>query len=370
MKHLPLLSAIVALTATSTMSAATINGYSQTNLVSNIPGLAARTDPKLVNPWGIAESASSPFWISDNGAGSATLYNGTGTPQALVVALPGVGGNPSAPSGQVFNSTTSFNSDLFIFASEDGAITGWRGGLGTTAELLSSSGSGAVFKGLAISTTVQGTYLYSADFHNNTISVLPGTGAPGLVGTFTDPNLPAGFAPFNIQNLNGQLYVTYAKQDATRHDDVPGQGNGFVDVYDLDGNFVKRLISGGPLDSPLGLAIAPASFGAAGGDLLVGNFGDGSINAFNLNGTFVGNLATVNGTSLLNDGLWGLTFGNGGNGGSTSVLYLTAGLNSESDGLFAQIDAFPQTAAAPEPATFGFIALGVGLVAWKRREMS
>jgi uncharacterized protein (TIGR03118 family) len=363
MKHLPVVSAMLALAAASVSSASSIDGYSQTNLVSDIPGLAAHTDPNLVNPWGIAENTTSPFWISDNGSGLATLYNGTGASQALVVTIPG--GNPSAPTGQVFNNTANFNGDLFLFSTEDGHIAGWRGALGTTAELLSGPTSGAVLKGLAIGTTAQGTYLYSADFHNNTIYVQPGTGAPALAGTFTDPNLPAGFAPFNVQNLNGQLYVTYAKQDATGHDDVPGAGNGFVDVYDLNGNFIKRLISGGPLNSPWGLAIAPAGFGAAGGSLLVGNFGDGTINAFDLNGNFIGNLATVNGTPLVNDGLWGLTFGNGGNGGSKSTLYLTAGLNDEADGLFAQIDAAPQT-ATPEPVAFGFAVVGIGFLLWRR----
>jgi uncharacterized protein (TIGR03118 family) len=365
-KQVSLLAAIVAFTACP-LSADTVNGYSQTNLVSDIPGLAAQTDPSLVNPWGIAKSGSSPFWISDNGAGVTTLYNTAGTQQALVVTIPGVGGNPSTPTGQVFNSSTNFNSDLFIFATEDGTIAGWRGGLGTSAETLFSSAANATFKGLAIGATTQGTYLYAADFHNNTITVVPGTGAPALVGNFTDPNLPAGFAPFNVQNLNGQLYVTYAKQDATGHDDVPGAGNGFVDVYGLNGIFIKRLISGGPLDSPWGLAIAPASFGAAGGGLLVGNFGDGTINVFGSNGAFLGSLADAGGTPLINDGLWGLTFGNGGNGGNTNTLYLTAGLNDEADGLFAQIDTGLTTTATPEPATFCLLAVAVGLLAWKRR---
>jgi uncharacterized protein (TIGR03118 family) len=360
-KHFLLFTAFAATVSLSSSSAGTISGYSQTNLVSDIPGLAAQTDPNLINPWGIAESGTSPFWVSDNGSGRATLYSTTGTPQSLIVTIPGVGADTGAPTGQVFNGTTNFNSDLFIFAAEDGNISGWRGALGTTAETLSSSSSGAVFKGLAIATIAQGTYLYAADFHNNQITVIPGTGAPALTGNFTDPNPMPGFAPFNIQNLNGQLYVTYAKQDAARHDDVPGAGNGFIDVYDLTGHFVQRLVTGGPLDSPWGLAIAPAGFGGAAGDLLVGNFGDGSIDAFNLNGTFVGTLGTTSATPLINDGLWGLTFGNGGSGGNTHTLYLTAGLNDEADGLFAQIN------AVPEPGTLSLLAIGAGIVAWKRR---
>ena len=351
------LSLLTALAATVSLSAATIGGYSQTNLVSNIPGLAAQTDPNLINPWGISESGSSPFWVSDNGTGLATLYSTFGAPQSLVVTIPGVGGNTSTPTGQVFNGTANFNSDLFIFASEDGNISGWRGALGTTAQTLFSSSDGAVFTGLAIATISQGTYLYAADFHNNQITVIPGTGAPALTGDFTDPNLPTGFAPFNIQNLNGQLYVTYAPQG-------PGPGNGFVDVYDLNGNLLKRLISGGPLDSPWGLAIAPAGFGGAAGDLLVGNFGDGSINAFSLSGTFVGTLGTVPNTPLINDRLWALAFGNGGNGGDPNTLYLTAGLNNEADGLFAQIN------AVPEPATLSLFAVAAGVLAWKRRRAS
>jgi uncharacterized protein (TIGR03118 family) len=342
-----------------------INGFTQTNLVSDIPGLAAVTDPNLVNPWGIASSASSPFWISDNGSGKTTLYNTAGTPQALVVTIPGVGGNPGTPTGALFNNTTNFNSDVFIFSTEGGTIAGWKGAFGTTAEtLFDSTSTSAVFKGLATGTTAQGQYLYVADFHNNQIAVFPGTGAPALAGTFTDPGLPAGYAPFNIQNLDDELFVTYAQQDAAKHDDVSGAGHGIVDVYDLNGNFVKRLITQGDLNSPWGLAIAPGTFGAAAGDLLVGNFGDGTINAYNVTtGVFAGTLANA-GTSLVNDGLWGLKFGNGGNGGSTGSLYLTAGLNGEQDGLFARIDA----AAVPEPSTMPLLACGLLLVTMLARK--
>jgi uncharacterized protein (TIGR03118 family) len=279
MKSPLLLLSTVAILFAANARAATINGFAQVNLVSDIPGLAAKTDPNLINPWGVASSATSPFWVSDNGKGVATLYNSSGTPQALVVTIPGLGGNASAPTGQIFNSTANFNGDLFIFSTEDGTIAGWRGALGTTAELLANnSGANAVYKGLAIGSTAQGTYLYAADFHSGKITVVPGGGAPVLAGTFLDPGLPSGFAPFNVQNIGGQLYVTYAKQDAAGHDDVAGAGNGFVDVFDTSGNFVKRLISNGPLNSPWGITVAPASFGQAAGDLLVGNFGDGLIN--------------------------------------------------------------------------------------------
>jgi uncharacterized protein (TIGR03118 family) len=341
---------------------ATIDGFAQTNLVSNIPGLASTTDANLVNPWGIAASGSSPFWISDNGSGLATLYNTAGTPQPLVVTVPGVGGNPGTPTGQIFNSTTNFNSDLFIFASEDGTVSGWRASLGSTAEtLLNSTAMGAVYKGLAIGSTAQGTYLYLADFHNNQITVVPGTGAPALSGSFNDPNLPAGYAPFNVENLNGQLFVTYAKQDVAGHDDVPGAGNGFVDVYDLNGNFVSRFVSGGALNSPWGLAMAPVGFGSLGGDVLVGNFGDGLINVFTPGGTLLGSLADLGATPLSNDGLWGLQFGNGGSGGLANTLYVTAGLNDEADGLFAQIS------SVPEPSTVLLLGGGLAILAARRR---
>ena len=335
-----------------------IGDYGQTNLVSDIPGLAASTDPNLVNPWGIAASATSPFWVSDNGTGVATLYNSAGTPQSLVVTIPNPGGGASSPTGQVFNGSGQFNGDNFIFATENGTIAGWRGALGTTAEtLFDRSSNGAVYKGLALATTGQGSYLLAADFHNNKIDVFPSSGASSLAGNFVDPNLPAGYAPFNVQNIGGQLYVTYAKQDAAGRDDVAGAGNGFVSIFDLNGNFVKRLASNGSLDSPWGLALAPANWGAVGGDLLVGNFGDGQINAFGLDGAFVGTLAGSNGLPLVNEGLWALQFGNGGNGGSVNSLYVTAGLNGEADGLFARID------AVPEPGTFLLLAVSFAVFA-------
>jgi len=347
----------------SAASGAPITSYFQTNLVSDIPGLASHFDANLQNPWGISSSPTSPFWVSDNGKGMATLYNTSGTPQALAVTVPNPAGGISAPTGTVFNGTTAaFNGDLFLFGTENGTIAGWRSALGTTAEtLFNNSTADAVYKGLAIATVGGGTYLYAADFHNGTVSVFPSTGAPALAGSFKDPNLPAGYAPFNVQVLNGKLYVTYAFQAPGGEDDAPGAGRGFVSVFDLNGNFQQRLVSGGNLNSPWGVAIAPADWGLFGGDLLVGNFGDGTINAYTLGGTFVGTVSNAGGSAIVNDGLWSLKFGNGGNGGSVNSLYLTAGLNGEQNGLFAQID------PVPEPASVVLIAAGLSLLALKRR---
>jgi uncharacterized protein (TIGR03118 family) len=340
------------------------NNFTQINLVSDIPGVAKNTDPNLVNPWGVSFSSSSPFWVSDNGSGLATLYNGSGDILGLVVSIPPTGAG--APTGQIFNPTTNFNGDLFIFASEAGKITGWRGALGTTAETLYNSPDG-VYKGLAIGTTSAGTYLYATDFHNNQITVIPGTGAPALLGKFTDPNLPVGYAPFNIENINGLLYVTYAVRDSAGHDDVAGPGNGIVDVFDLQGNFQKRLITGGALNSPWGMAIAPKGFGGFGSDLLVGNFGDGTINVFNpLTGNLIATLDGTNGKPLINLGLWDLTFGNGGNGGSASDLYFTAGIPG--DGMVEDHSLFGSIAPTPEPATLSLMGCGLlGLLVFKRR---
>jgi uncharacterized protein (TIGR03118 family) len=343
-------------------------GYVQTNLVSNIPGKAANTDPNLQNPWGISFSpGGSPFWVSDNHAGVSTLYNGAGVPQGgpLIVTIPGVGGNPGAPTGQVFNlsnASGAFNGDLFIFAGEDGFVTGWRGSLGTTAEVLQDdSAAGTVYKGLAFSTDGTNSYLYGADFHNNKINVIPTAGAPALAGNFTDPTLPAGYAPFNIQNINGKLYVTYALQDPAKMDNEACLGCGFVSIFDTNGNFIQRLISGGSLNAPWGLAMAPSDWGKFSNDLLVGNFGDGWINVFDSSGSMVGTVSDINGAKIQNDGLWGLTFGNGGKGGSTNVLYFSAGPNDEKDGLFGAIS------ATPEPGTLALFATGAAALLIARR---
>jgi uncharacterized protein (TIGR03118 family) len=322
------------------------NNYNQHNLVSDISGLADHTDPQLVNPWGIASTGASPFWVSDNGTGVSTLYNSSGTKQGLVVTIP----PPATPTGVVFNSNSasSFNGDLFIFATEGGTIDGWRGALGTSAETLAIGDNGldAVFKGIAIATQATGTYIYAANFLQGHIAVLPGTAAtPPLPGTFTDPTLPSGYAPFNIQNINGSLLVTYAVQDASKHDEVDGAGFGIVDRFDLNGNFLQRLISNGALsalNAPWGLAIAPANFGMFSNDLLVGNFGDGRINAFDpLTGAFLGTLDDNFGNPIEIPGLWGLRVGNGGNGGDLNSVYFAAGIPGpdtvEDHGLFGSL---------------------------------
>ena len=356
---LPLAAFMVVVTPTVLLSAPnTFNSFSQRNLVSDIPGLAAWTDPNLVNPWGIALSPTSPFWVSDNGTGLATLYNSTGTPIPLVVTVPPPTGQqgPAAPTGQVFNpNTANFNGARFIFATEDGTISSWQGSNGTQAVLnVDYSGASSVFKGLALATHGSNSYLYATDFHNGTVDVFDSSFTKvTLGGSFTDPSLPAGYAPFGIEASGGRLYVTYALQDAAKHDDVAGPGHGFVDVYDTNGNLIQRLVSMGALNSPWGMAWAPAGFGKFSGDLLVGNFGDGTINAFDpATGNLLGQIDGANGMPLVNDGLWDITFGNGGNGGSKNILYFTAGLNHESDGLFGSI-------ATPEPGTLTLLASGL-----------
>ncbi|HME23005.1 MAG TPA: TIGR03118 family protein [Acetobacteraceae bacterium] len=354
--------------------------YQQTDLVSDIPGVAEFTDPNLVNPWGMSSSATSPIWVSDNGTGVATVYRGNGqavqvgTPPAPFVTIP-----DGAPTGQVFNpnpSPTNFGGAHFIFASENGAIDAWSGP-GTAAVSNKGATTLDVYKGLALGTSSSGNTLYAANFRTGKIDTFNSSFAPvTLSGNFTDPNVPAGYAPFGIQNIGGKLYVTYALQDAAKHDDVRGPGNGFVDVFDLDGNPAgpvpgsPRLIDyvplTGVLNSPWGLAVAPAGFGNFGGDLLVGNFGDGTINAFDPStGTFLGTLDDASGNPIVIPGLWGLLFGNGGNGGATDQLFFSAGIpgpggNVEDNGLFGFL-------AIPEPSTFALLIPAMALLALRRR---
>ncbi|MEN6620745.1 MAG: TIGR03118 family protein [Smithella sp.] len=350
--------------------------FDEMNLVTNNQAAhsAQITDKNLVNAWGISYGPTTPFWVSDNGTGLTTLYNVNPSSNktsiaSLSVTIPGDG----TPTGQVFNNNIgAFNSDRFLFVSEDGTISGWKSALGTKAETLKAGSSTNVYKGTTNATINGNSYLYSANFRAGKIDVLKGTtAAPNLTGTFTDPNLPAGYAPFNIQNLNGKLYVTYAKQDAQKHDDVAGVGNGIVNVFDTKGNFIKRVQTGGTLNSPWGLAIAPASFGEFAGDLLVGNFGDGRISVFDLNtNTFVGQLRSNNGNVLSIDGLWGLKVGNNGNAGSSNKLYFSAGPDGETNGLFGviQSNSGKSSTKVPEPATMFLLSLGlIGLAAFRKR---
>jgi uncharacterized protein (TIGR03118 family) len=327
------------------------------------PGLI--TDPSLVNAWGVSFSGSSPFWVSDNGTGVSTLYSVnpvTNVPvkQGLTVTIPGDG----SVTGQAFaNIAGNFNGDTFLFVSEDGTISGWRGALGTNAENLQLPSTN-VYKGAALSNISGNGYLYAANFHTGAIDVLKGNpGAPNLAGNFTDPTLPSGFAPFNIQRIGSILYIAYAKQGAGK-DEQAGPGLGFVSAFDLQGNFLGRIGSQGTLNAPWGLAIAPSNFGAFAGDLLVGNFGDGTINAFNLGtNSFVGQLLGLDGKPVRIDGLWTLSPGNGGNGGSLNSIYFTAGPNDEEHGVFGVLN------VVPEP---GSLALLMGSVLsctwmWRRR---
>jgi uncharacterized protein (TIGR03118 family) len=328
-------------------------------------------DPGLVNPWGLSYSPTSPFWISANGTNTATLYTVNPTTQAtskvaLTVSVP-VGG----VTGQVFNGAAgAFNGDNFLFVGENGTIAGWRNALGTTAEKLQLDSPNNVYKGAAFATQAGNSYLYAANFRSGAIDVLKGAASePDLTGRFTDPNLPAGFAPFNIQNLGGTLYVTYAMQDADKKDEVAGAGRGFVDKFDLQGNLIGRLVSRGALDAPWGLAFAPSSFGALAGALLVGNFGDGRIGAYDpTSGAFLGQLAALDGTPLEIDGLWALAPGNDGGAGSSARIYFTAGPDDESHGIFGVLT--PQVAAVPEPATMLMLLPGlaaIGAIARRRR---
>ena len=408
MRRSTLATALVALFVASyfgTPAAVKTGGFVETDLIANKTPLtdknghvhmvpAAQVDPHLLNPWGLtsrpstpAQPVGSPFWVSDNGAGLATLYNVSGnTPNSvsinpLVVSIPAPGtkdvGNSGTPTGAVFNidsggfkiagvdknGVATSASAVFLFVTEDGTIVGWNPGVGSSASSFNASGTstqgiiavdnshvtfpqrpGAVYKGLAIATNPGGkTLLYVTNFREGRVEVYDDNFAG--VTFFTDPNLPPSYAPFNIALIGSELFVTFAVQDAAMHDDVAGQGHGIVDRFDLDGQIPRRFADHGQLNSPWGMAIAPANFGDLGGSLWIGNFGDGNINAFDLgSGKSLGQVRDTKGKTIVIDGLWSLQVGNGGNGGRTDTLYFTAGPNGEADGLFGSLT--PEAASA------------------------
>jgi uncharacterized protein (TIGR03118 family) len=344
---------VAALAGAAPTQAAGPNAYTVTALVSNQPNVALHQDPNLVNSWGLVAAPvspsrpnGSPWWVADNGTSVSTLYTGTGTILSLVVNV-GLNTPPdSAPTGIVFNGGSDFQVGpsapaLFIFDAEDGGIYGWNPSVAPTtavpAPIEQPPGDEHIYKGLALASNM----LYATDFHNDVVDVWNGSWQ--LVNQFTDPFLPNGFAPFGIQEINGNIFVTFAQQDADREDDVAGIGLGFVDEFNTSGDLIARVAQRGLLNAPWGLAWAPDNFGKFGGDLLVGNFGDGRINAFHQwsTGLFTpaGQLRTGGGDRVEIDGLWALEFGTGGTAGPTNSLFFTAGPNDESDGLFGNITA-------------------------------
>jgi uncharacterized protein (TIGR03118 family) len=320
--------------------------YQQTNLISDIPGVARITDPNLVNPWGQAASPTSPLWVADNGTNVSSLYTG-GVHGSIPVIVPLVVSIPEgAPTGVMFNPTKDFVVHTeagsapanFIFDSEAGRITAWSRAVSGTKAQVEFTDRHAVYKGLALASSGGAHYLYATNFHDNRIDVFNTRFKPvTLSGTFSDPSLPPHYAPFGIQLIDGKLYVTYAEQNAARHDDVAGPGHGFIDVYDTSGHLLMRLVSRGDLNSPWGLALAPRSFGAFAGDLLVGNFGDGFIHAYDpATGAEHGQLTNTDGNPIQINGLWGLRFGNG-TFATNDTLVFTAGIGDESHGLLGEI---------------------------------
>jgi uncharacterized protein (TIGR03118 family) len=335
------------------------------DVFTSTPLATDASDSQLINPWGISASGTSPFWVSDNGAGVSTLYSvdqatNVATKQSLVVTIPGDG----TVTGQAFNGGSGFNSDRFLFVSEDGTISGWRGALGTTAEILQLPDPGIVYKGTSLLDVGGHSYLLSANFASGKIDVLKGdSSAPDLTGKFTDPAIPNGYAPFNIAVLGNKVYVTYALQNGK--DDLPGAGHGFVSAFDQAGTFLGRIGTMGTLNSPWGLAIAPSGFGSLAGDLLVGNFGDGRINIFNADlGSpgFLGQLTDAKtGNPLSIDGLWGLIPGNGTSAGNIHDIYFTAGPNGESGGVLGVLQSVPE----PSSAVLAFISLAAMSAGWR-----
>src|SRR6202161_1792007 len=305
-------------------------GYSQTNLVSNTASVAKTTDSQLLNPWGISFIPGQDFWIANNNGGTSTLYDDQGNKDTgLVVTIPGATHNPNGncspgcPTGNVSNGNGAyFSGGQFIFDTEDGLVASWTGTSNTATVAFDNSASGAVYKGLAL---LNSTFLLAANFNSGKVDVLDRSFNPtSLSGSFTDPKLPAGLAPHGIHVIGNQIYVAYAMQDAAKHDAQPGAGLGQVDIFDANGNFVSTFVAaGGKLNAPWGVVETPASFGAFPNAILVGNFGDGTINAFDTTGKFLGQLTDSSNKVLVNPGLWDMVFGGGGSFGDSGTLYFT-----------------------------------------------
>jgi uncharacterized protein (TIGR03118 family) len=318
---------------------ATAGKFIETKLVADQASVHANTtDSNLLNPWGLAFSPSGPFWVANNTSGTATVYGSTGNNDGIVVGIPTATGGTKGPvSGQVYNGTRNFavngNVPSFIFCSEDGIITAWTGS-SIAIKVADRSATGAVYKGLAIGAYNGNNYLYVTNFHSGMIDIF--NSDYKYVTSVTDKTLPAGYGPFGIQNINNRLYVTFAKQlGPANHDNQPGAGLGYIDWFNTHGSLIARMVSNGALNSPWGIALAPANFGNVGGDLLIGNFGDGKINAYNpVSRHFDGALLGTTGTPLVIPGLWALEPGNGGAGGSASDVYFTSGPGNEAHGLF------------------------------------
>jgi uncharacterized protein (TIGR03118 family) len=344
--------------------------FNQTDLVSSVPGLAANTDPNLVDPWGISFSATSPFWISNQNTGTTSLYDGAGNLVKIggnpAITIPGGASGTAGPTGQVSNSTTGFNVNgspaHFIFANLNGTISGWNAGSSAVTEVTTP---GATYTGLALASSGGANFLYAADstFSTGQIRVFNSSFQPvTLSGNFTDPNAIAGYVPFNIQLIGSQLYVAYALLNP----DGSSQPGGYVDIFNTDGTFASRFATGGALNAPWGFALAPAGFGSFGGDLLIANNGDGLINAFNpVTGLFVGTIDGTNGNPLVFQDLWAIDFRTGGTNVNTSALYFAEGINNDTGGIFGEL-----TAATPEPSTLLLLGFGIlcfGLLARRQK---
>jgi uncharacterized protein (TIGR03118 family) len=343
-------------TQTATLTVDAVTAFSQTDLVSNGTVTAQTTDAELINPWGLALSPTGPMWVANNGTQTSTLYDGTGIKQSLVVAIPPPSSGPANPTGMVFNSSSDFaisknggaaSPALFIFSGEGGAISGWSQSVDplNAVTAYDDGAGGAVYKGLAIANNGSANFLYATDFHNNKVDVF-NTSFTKVVtsGGFTDPTLPAGYAPFGIQAVTigttVSIVVTYAQQDSKKQSNVSGAGLGLVDVFDTNGKFLQHLVAtGGALNSPWGVALAPAGFGSLANMLLIGNFGDGVINGYNpSSGAFVSSVNDSNGKPLANPGLWGIVFGNGAVNQPVTTLYFAAGISAQTGGLYGRID--------------------------------